>query len=104
VIRTPAGDPQENHEREDNLSPAGRRSSSACYYSPGMPSLRLLPLLLVVLAAASCANVHAYERASLAHPSMTASDLVTPAEDHVRAVQEGAIGGGSSVGGGCGCN
>jgi hypothetical protein len=69
-----------------------------------MRRLHLLAPLLLVLAAASCANVRPYERASLAHPTMTASDLVTPAEDHVRAVQEGAIGGGSSVGGGCGCN
>lgn len=60
--------------------------------------------MLLALAAASCANVCAYDRARLAHPTMTASDLVTPAEDHVRAVQEGAIGGGASVGGGCGCN
>lgn len=90
--------------REKNVIPASRRSRPTCYDSLVMRGLRLLPPVLVLLAAASCANVRAYERASLAHPTMTASDLVTPAEDHVRAVQEGAIGGGSSVGGGCGCN
>jgi hypothetical protein len=51
-----------------------------------------------------CAHVPPYDRDRLAHPTMTTSDLVHPGEEHVRAVQEGAIGGGSSAGGGCGCN
>jgi Domain of unknown function (DUF4266) len=35
---------------------------------------------------------------------MSTSDPTRTAEEHVRAVQEGAIGGGFSSGGGCGCN
>jgi hypothetical protein len=64
-------------------------------------------VLLVVLALLSlcgCARVAPYERARLAHPSMTMSDMAGPSEEHVRAVQEGATGGGAMVGGGCGCN
>ncbi len=64
--------------------------------------------LLLGLASSSgalgCARVAPYERGRLAHPTMTTSDLVAPSEEHVRAVQEGAVGGGASVGGGCGCN
>jgi hypothetical protein len=61
-----------------------------------------LPLLAVAVSA--CAHVQPYERAQLAQPTMTTSDLARVAEEHVRAVQEGATGGGFSVGGGCGCN
>ena len=65
-----------------------------------------LSLLLLVLATllAACARVAPYERGALAHPTMTTSDLAPPSEEHVRAVHEGAIGGGFSAGGGCGCN
>ncbi len=65
----------------------------------------LAPLALwVLLSAAGCAHVAPYERGRLAQPSMTTADIVSPSEEHVRSVQEGAIGGGASVGGGCGCN
>jgi hypothetical protein len=57
-----------------------------------------------VLGLASCTHVAPYDRAQLAHPTMTTSDLARSAEDHVRAIQEGAAGGGFSAGGGCGCN
>jgi hypothetical protein len=57
-----------------------------------------------VAVCASCARVAPYDRERLAHPSMTTSDLAQPSESHVRAVQEGAIGGGFAPGGGCGCN
>jgi hypothetical protein len=59
---------------------------------------------LLALAADGCAHVPAYEREKLAHPTMTTEDLARPSEDHVRAVQEGAVGGGDASGGGCGCN
>ena len=61
-------------------------------------------LLLTVLIFAGCANVSAFERGALAHPSMTTADLAPPSEEHVREVHEGATGGGFSAGGGCGCN
>jgi hypothetical protein len=61
-------------------------------------------LLLALAAALGCATVPPYERGQLAHPTMVTSDLAGPAEAHVRAVQEGAVGGGFEAGGGCGCN
>ncbi len=62
-------------------------------------------LLLAALAAASgCARVRPYERERLAHPTMSLSEIAGPAESHVHAVQEGAIGGGTGAEGGCGCN
>jgi PBP1b-binding outer membrane lipoprotein LpoB len=61
-------------------------------------------VLLLALALVGCANVAPYERGKLAHPTMTTADLAGPGESHVRAVHEGAIGGGFEVGGGCGCN
>ena len=67
-------------------------------------ALLLVPLLSLSLACASCARVAAYERGKLALPSMTTSDIAPPSEEHTRAVQEGAVGGGGASGGGCGCN
>jgi hypothetical protein len=53
---------------------------------------------------AGCAHVAPYERGSLAHPTMTTDDTATALEQHVRAISEGASGGVSGGGGGCGCN
>lgn len=66
--------------------------------------MKLFWLPALSLSFAACANVAPYERGKLAHPSMTPSDIVSASEQHVRAVQEGAVGGGASAGGGCGCN
>ncbi|HEX8792251.1 MAG TPA: DUF4266 domain-containing protein [Polyangiaceae bacterium] len=66
--------------------------------------MKLSCVMVLLLSCAGCANVPPYERGKLAHPSMATSDMVSPSEQHVRAVQEGAVGGGSSAGGGCGCN
>lgn len=52
----------------------------------------------------ACAPVAPYQRGALAHPTMTAEDLATGLESHVRAVSEGASGGLGGGGGGCGCN
>jgi len=54
--------------------------------------------------ATGCASVAPYERAKLAHPTMAANDLAGPGEEHLRAVTEGAIGGSTGAGSGCGCN
>jgi hypothetical protein len=70
--------------------------------SPRGRSLWFVLLLSVVEAA--CGHVPTYDRGQLAHPTMSTSDPTRTAEEHVRAVQEGAIGGGFSSGGGCGCN
>jgi hypothetical protein len=51
-----------------------------------------------------CSHVAPYERGVLAHPTMTSGDLAGPSEAHVRAVHEGAVGGGAAAESGCGCN
>jgi hypothetical protein len=52
-----------------------------------------------------CAHVAPYERGNLAHHTMSAEDPFTTAlAEHVQAVSEGATGGLSGGGGGCGCN
>ncbi len=64
-----------------------------------------LTVVAIGLAATTgCATVQPYERAKLAHPTMSAADLAGPGEEHLRAVQEGAVGGGTGAGSGCGCN
>ncbi len=54
--------------------------------------------------ATGCTPVAPYERAKLAHPTMAASDVAGPGEEHLRAITEGAIGGSTGAGSGCGCN
>jgi hypothetical protein len=56
------------------------------------------------LAAAACEPVPAHMRGRLAHPTMTADEMSVGLDGHVRAVSEGANGGVSGAGGGCGCN
>jgi hypothetical protein len=58
----------------------------------------------LVVATSGCANVAAYERGKLAHPTMVPSDGTSVAREHVYAVQEGAMGGTMGAASGCGCN
>jgi hypothetical protein len=53
---------------------------------------------------AGCVKVAPYERGLLAHPTMSTDDVSTAMDEHVRAISEGARGGVSGGGGGCGCN
>ena len=76
-----------------------------------MALARLVRGMMGVLAAAAlaalsgCAHVAAYDRGALAHPTMAAEDEITSSMDaHVREISEGASGGLSGGGGGCGCN
>lgn len=64
----------------------------------------MIALIVTAVAFQGCVHVAPYERERLAHPSMTTADLARSSEDHVRAVQEGAVGGSAGPGGGCGCN
>jgi hypothetical protein len=48
--------------------------------------------------------VQPWQRGKLAHPTMTSASVSGPAEEHVYAVHEGAIGGGGAAESGCGCN
>jgi hypothetical protein len=57
-----------------------------------------------LLASTGCATVAPYERGKLAHPTMIAGDMTGFGEAHVRAIHEGAVGGSSGTGSGCGCN
>jgi Domain of unknown function (DUF4266) len=59
---------------------------------------------LLLVSASACQHVAPYERGRLAHPTMVSSDLTTTGDQHLRSVQEGAIGGGTGAESGCGCN
>jgi hypothetical protein len=58
----------------------------------------------LTLSLSACAHVNPWERGKLAHPTMARSSFAGPAEEHVHAVQEGAVGGGTAAESGCGCN
>ena len=62
----------------------------------------LLTGLFVVTA--GCVHVPVYQRATLAHPSMSAGQLGMAGASHMEAIQEGASGGAIGAEGGCGCN
>jgi hypothetical protein len=53
-----------------------------------------------------CATVAPYERERLAKPDMQLerNGDASAGEEHATAYREGSSGGGSSAGGGCGCN
>lgn len=68
-------------------------------------TLRLIPLL-VALTLSGCVTVAPYERENLSKPSMDMSRRVAESrfESHVHNAREGASGGQTTTGGGCGCN
>ena len=61
-------------------------------------------ILVLLVGVAGCERVPATGRGKLAHPTMTAEEISTGLDGHVRAVSEGATGGVAGGGGGCGCN
>jgi hypothetical protein len=65
------------------------------------------PVTLLIMAAAlsstACVHVKPWERGKLAHYTMT-GDVTSPAEEHLHAIQEGAVGGSAAAESGCGCN
>jgi hypothetical protein len=61
-------------------------------------------LVVALLLSAGCRHVAPYERQKLAHPTMTTANPAGAAEQHMYAVQEGAVGGGAAAESGCGCN
>jgi hypothetical protein len=64
-----------------------------------------LVVVSTALGMSACAPVAPYERGNLAHPMMSADDPISSRlDEHVRGVSEGANGGLSGGGGGCGCN
>jgi hypothetical protein len=81
-----------------------RRKAIAAHSNESMRYRISLTLCVLSLFASGCAHVAPYERERLAHATMTTEDLARVSEDHVWSVQEGAVGGSASSGGGCGCN
>jgi hypothetical protein len=79
------------------------RRTLVALIASSMDARRFL-LIAGVIGIAGCATVPPYERGPLAHPTMKTSDPAGVGEAHARAIQEGAMGGGFEVGGGCGCN
>jgi hypothetical protein len=63
-----------------------------------------LAAVLALLPLGGCARLKPWERGKLAHATMLLGDDARPGEAHVYAIHEGAMGGSSSVEGGCGCN
>ena len=71
---------------------------------PGTRARAVRVALALSTALPACANVAAYERGKLAHPTMAPSDGTSVAREHVYAIQEGAMGGTIGAASGCGCN
>lgn len=63
-----------------------------------------LVVILCALTFVGCAHVKPWERGKLAHFTMSSSSFAGPAEEHLYATQEGAVGGGAAGESGCGCN
>ena len=73
--------------------------------SPLLHRALLLAVVATVLGSAGCMTpVAPYERAKLAHPTMSAAEPIGHGEAHLRAISEGAVGGSGGTGSGCGCN
>jgi hypothetical protein len=89
--------------RDDHGATARERHGRRRPAARGPGAILLLALLASSLGAA-CARVPPHQRGRLAHPTMLLKDLAGPAESHVYAIHEGAVGGGTGAEGGCGCN
>jgi hypothetical protein len=76
---------------------ASPRSLTSCM-------IALVVMAVGLSAATGCTTVAPYERGKLAHPTMGAADTTTAGEAHLRAINEGAVGGSGGTGSGCGCN
>ena len=74
------------------------------FTSSRLGAVVVVALAVATVAISGCVRLAPYQRGRLAHPTMLLGDLSTPGEAHVYAIQEGAVGGGSAVEGGCGCN
>lgn len=72
----------------------------------GSPGRWALAMFLLATFSGGCASVCPEQRAILADPTMQHDDesLEAEARRHVLENREGAFGGGSVRGGGCGCN
>ena len=83
------------------------KTTAAVETSPRRLASRIIVLVVMAIglsAATGCGTVAPYERGKLAHPTMAAADMTGFGESHLRAINEGAIGGSGGTGSGCGCN
>jgi hypothetical protein len=64
---------------------------------------RLLAAVIALGGLAGCQHVLPYQRARLAHPTMT-EEFTSLGAAHMTAIHEGAVGGASAGEAGCGCN
>ena len=66
---------------------------------------RLIPVFAAAALLAGCANVKPYEREKLADPIMDPGSHLAKQtlEQKFFSTREGSMGGGTGVGGGCGC-
>ena len=74
------------------------------YVSRNVTKFPRAALLCLAMMNGGCAHVPVYARERLAHPTMRLDEMATPAEAHVNAVHEGAMGGTVAASSGCGCN
>ena len=67
---------------------------------------RAIVALVIALAATGCVTVRPEQREVLADPAMVfgSGGDAAAQEEHVLSNREGSVGGGASMGGGCGCN
>ena len=68
--------------------------------------MKVLCICLLALCLGSCANVEQIDRGFLAKKIMQLDPHPEESvfQEEVRSFREGAVGGSSAVGGGCGCN
>lgn len=71
-----------------------------------LSSEHVLALFALTLALSACKTVRPEDKELLADPAMTygSGGEAQAQEDHVVSNREGSMGGGTSSGGGCGCN
>lgn len=86
--------------------PAGLGELSGCGTPSRLASWGTVTCVVLLSATTACATVRPEQRALLADPTMQheGDTLDAEARQHVLENREGAFGGGSVRGGGCGCN
>ncbi len=109
VVLTAAPTPIDFHavDRPSTQSPPMKTSFDSLHRATRGTRGVVVACLLAVLCTAllaGCADVHAYQRGRLAHPSMDPAYAASVGQEHVEAVHEGATGGHVGSTSGCGCN
>src|SRR5688572_29026677 len=98
-VRSPRGRPRDQERRA-----APSKESLPMQRHDMHAAIKVILGIVLFAATVACGPVPAWDRGKLAHPTMTAEEISFGLDGHVRAVSEGATGGMSGAGGGCGCN